>query len=550
MWRTQLNNGCVQTANMKSAILFQLASAIHLFDNGVLLEEMGNLYLTHDHVEYNVHINRPFPYKQFNNLQFDKCQCDSTTIDFSCPLYTKLQYSSQIRYAYEKQIKQLETEANKLGYQTRHRRGAFGLIAGLANFGFNLYQEKEIHDLQSVALKNAQSASRLADGILDNRQAIKVLHDGVESDIKNLDAELCQSSQDLWKQMMRDRATEITEQYLSQIEQEVVSFMEGNLPLKIEYINLFHGLCLKSCAGITATDCETYCTNRINHLPVEMSPRFQTLHISKTGAIISVNFKLPKLKLTPKQLYKTKPFGILMDTDHGVMKRTPQLSQFAADFSDNFMEINEKHCIVGFTDLICTYASINFESCLKDTDHCSYNIRPSTLACTFTYTDDGLAVFALQPAFIQNSITMKAIGTKHSKWTGLKFIQSSAEDQQVRCARDQTIDVPSYASAENITVNIINQFLPSQNISIHHILPKAIQLAFNSKLDSVKDNEKYAHDILHRNNWILISGLIIVFFLGIIITIVVMKKFKSSDKQSSKFDGFIGELLEQAAVSA
>ena len=29
-----------------------------------------------------------------------------------------------------------------------------------------------------------------------------------------------------------------------------------------------------------------------------------------------------------------------------------------------------------------------------------------------------------------------------------------------------------------------------------------------------------------------------------------MQKLKSSDKQSSKFDGFIGELLEQAAVSA
>ena len=513
---------------MKSVIFIRLVSSLHLFDSGVLLERKGNLYLSHDHVKYNVHVNRPLPLEQIEKLTFADCSncSEDTPHPVVCQQYAQIKFHALVRKYYQNKITELERDANNLGYRTR--RSLFGLLGGLANFGWNTFQEKEIKDLKHITLQNADSSSQLADGITENQQAISVLNKSLYKNLQNLDQQICQNSIHQWERIMNNQAENIITHFLTEIEEEVISIIEGSLPHKMEYMNLYRGLCLKSCSEIEAIQCAEYCSRMISHLPIEMTPQFSLLTIHEGGVIITFEAKLPRLTLPPEQLFTSRVFGIPVQTEQGLVKRMPSISKYVASFSnETFLEIEDRHCKIGRNDIVCEYAAVKVDSCLEDIQNCAFTWRPTHSSCTHMYTNNGVAVYALEKASVKNALSFREVGNVRTEWSGLRFIPSEDDDLEIHCGNKRVIDLPSQAIPVNINVTIISYVPVMENVTFAHANIHPVQLEFNQNFENIKHNQKQAHETISRNNWIIIAALITTFLLGIIITIVMTKKVKS-----------------------
>ena len=512
-------------------IIFNMTCALQLYDNGILLEETGKLYLSHGKVTFDVFVERPIPIEAFSNLEYKDCLCYFTEKfnKTSCKTTARNLFVNHIRKAYNKTILNLHEETERLGYRSR-RAPSPSILMGLLNFGWNAYQEREIYNLRHIALDNSYSIIKLATEMKNFNNALIVQNKKMYENFHKLDIEICERSMSSWEDLMMTKAELTIQNYLVEVEHEVISFMEGSIPKRLEYIHLYTGLCIKSCHQINMFQCQTYCKRMMQRLPVDMAPILRRVEVHESGLVIVFSITLPSLTLEPKTLYRTKPFGIILTMNDTTVKRTPVVTKYAAQITNNTtLEIDESNCQMGRRDLVCDQNAMRINSCLRKPEHCQYNWEVSDQHCTVAYATAGVAIYSLNTVAVHNPVTLKEVGNERNKWQGMMFIPCEEDELKVNCNLHEVITIPAVIKPINISVTITSyEYAPiTFNHSQANIQLATFKLDINKNLDSIIQIQKESHKASHLNDWLIIVALVTAIGFGAIVTIVIYRKFNS-----------------------
>ena len=102
---------------------------------------------------------------------------------------------------------------------------------------------------------------------------------------------------------MTTRAKMVALHYLSEVENEALSFIEGRFPARTEYVNLFRGICQDSSADIDSRNCTKYCKMLLQDLPTQLKPTLKGIKRDENGVKIVFQITLPRFFMEPMVAY-------------------------------------------------------------------------------------------------------------------------------------------------------------------------------------------------------------------------------------------------------
>ena len=430
-------------------ISINLASGNVLLSNGIALQNHGQMYIYRSDFEYTVVVKRPTPSQKLKEIEFTGCHCykeigDQRWTNNSTECNGKAQntFLKIFEERYNKTMSEIEESANLMGYRKKRGGDPFSMILGAVNFGWNGYQEIEITNLKKVSLRNANSIKTIATALLDTNKRIQVTNSAIYADLNRLGKELCKAEERDWREEMTTRAEMVAIHYLSEVEDEALSFIEGRFPARTEYVNLFRGICEDSCADIDSQNCTKYCKMLLQDLPTQLKPILKGINRDEDGVKIVFQITLPRLVMEPMVAFKTTRFGIIEQIQSTLFKKIPIVRRYAADVGRNVsMELSDSECYKGRDLLVCPSNAVMTESCLCRAELCNYDLIPTLDKCTYAYVAGGLAIYSLETAYIQQLKPIKEM-RKRTEWTGMKFVPAMREEHVVDCSKLQHIIVP------------------------------------------------------------------------------------------------------------
>ena len=441
--------------------LLSCTSAIILHNNDLLLEPEGAMYIFGKFAKFNVHVRRDLPMIQMLKLDFDDCPCYDNPFSKNstkCSTYTDDKFRDTVIAKLNTTLEDLLNESAELGYQ--RKRSASSMLLRFLNIGWNTFQEKEITDLRTVALKSASSIKKIAGAINNLNQEIHVVNRNIYKDLQTLDNKICQESKSNWINIMELHATEITNTYLQQIENEIISFMERSIPKRLEYIHLFKGICFSTCKDLQESQCVRFCKHLLMNLPSEFAPVLKHITTEYAGLILKLEIKIPVITNIIEGLYKIKPFGTIVKIAGISYRKTPNVEKYAiATTNTTLAEISGNLCHHLRQDLLCSVNAIQDETCLSNEINCNYDWKRTNKTCTYRYTEDGVALFTKSQALLKSSTIISITKKENILAEGVHFVKSDKFVQEIHCSKKENIVVRALTNPRYINVTILQKEL-------------------------------------------------------------------------------------------
>lgn len=494
-----------------------------MYSNGIFLEPAGSLYIYDGTDKMQIHVERPFPINEFTNrTQFARCYCFSQTKPYNttkCQNKASTMFTQHYRNALNNQLRIMTNSINT--NSTRTKRGIIDylplLISG-GNLVWNIEQETEITDIRHIAINNADNLSKITEALQDTNSKLMVAHTQYEENFKTLAEDICRNSERSWNDSMKTKAELAVKSYFQEVETEALELMEGEIPRTIEYLNLFNGICRKSCKHINIDKCHEYCEDILRKLPADMEPVFQGISISEHASYVKFEIIFPRLVSAPKPQFKTMTFGTLIKNNMKTTKIVPRLERFAAELNQSMVEIETSSCMQSRKIQLCPPNSINQYTCLEDSKFCQYTTIPSEAACTYTHTITGVAIYTMGNASLHNPITFKDIEHESVRWDGIRFVYSDVEKMIIQCPDGKEIIVPARQTTQIINVTIQSQIydIPDPQDIMTPMQLMALNLEHKALINQVQTDQRSAHEIETRNISIIVCLMICMFAAGCI----------------------------------
>ena len=528
---------------MIALMMFKLVNSLHVYDIGVVTEERGRIFVYEEWETYQIIIDRPRPANQFASLKFQNCLClrGKDIDDNNCASKTKTKFMDQLENEFRKNMEQMVKSIELAnGKRKRKSTNPFSMLMGVINFGWNLINQNDVNHLKKVALKNSDSITDIAKGIVDTRKMIKVQNEEIYKNINNLDDQICHQNEKIWFAIAENKVEEILQHYWETIEKETVDFMQGNIPQRLEYFNLVHGICRKSCLQLEEETCSQYCKEILHDLPEEMAPMLLGVQPHNNGIHIIIQISMPTLSDQAKTLFKIHNFGIIETNNDMKWRKKCILPEYAIEMSnDTALELDENDCLKYKNNFICPEESLYFDSCLSNRQFCRYRRNPTTKNCVYSRLAHGVAIYADKNVSIINPIKMHEIGHERPKWNGLRFVQSEEEELTINCGLQQIL-IPSIESVKNLTIKMVEteHELKKDEETHETIQHKEIKSLFEEEYENIKQKQSASHQELKFQYWITIGAFAAVFSAGAVtmgIAVYYLNKRTSSiDKEMNK----------------
>ena len=493
---------------MKLVVIIALLACVRslrIFENGVVLERSGNLYINNEKSTFIVNVHRQISKTALERSNIGHCanQNNETSLVPSVDIWTKVCDS-------------LKRETQNLWFRnlTRNKRSFLGLLLGSADFAWDALQQHQINDLRHLALESAKTADTLSKVVLENRNELTVQNEFLNHNLDRIEKEICSSNVAIKNMLIENHADEIAQTFLSQVESEIASLIEGTIPTTLQYINLFNGICRRSCSEIDEEECRNYCEILLSDLPSDFKPSLLKFIVAIDGVVIKVRFILPRIKRSSSPLYAANSLAIIKPAQKHRIKESVIIPEFASEIDNTIISLIHHRCEHTRANLICPQNALIRPSCLEDAT-CQTISRSTHDRCTYTYTKSGAVLSSLGNVslaeFEDNQI-------KPDPLTGLFYIQSSNFDKTISCA-GQILIVPALHTP--ITINVTFEMLyknlrlekPFQ-VNISHHIQK-----FSDEIGKIRTD----HTILVQdtfNKSLMFIGIII--FMVLIIAGLVM----------------------------
>mgnify|MGYP000062948055 CR=1 FL=1 len=497
-----------------------------VMSTGIVLEPAGMLYKSRGHNHYTVVVNRPSPYSQLQTIEFNGCYCKTnskiikreTEEDYlsaktgkPCNGETKDRFLTTFNTQFNNTMEQLESTTD-VGHREKRADSWFSYIANGISFIWNGFKEYDIYNLKQAELASGRSITMIAEALNETINGIEVQHNQIYEDLSNIGNEICANAYNTWSEVMTTRAEMVTRRYLSEIEDEAVSLSEGRLPARIEFENIFLGVCQNSCNKIGETLCRHYCHNVVQDIPTEMLPTLIGLNRHQMGVKIIFSITLPVLVATPIPAYHVTSFGTITSAGNDTYKKIPVVKPYAAEYENEVVEVYGTECRFGKELLICPQNALKTESCLNEQSRCTYDWIKTDDDCTYAYTINGVAIY------------------KRANQTGLNFIQNGNTEQVIMCSNKQQIIVPVKMANQNVTIEIETgefQIADFDDLPVE-ITMDSMKTNFTNQLQIIQNNQKKSNKYVNTKIWIFVAGAAVMFVGGAIAMFALMMRFKGA----------------------
>ena len=502
---------------LKFVVLVVCVRTLHILHNGVIFERTGKMFLNQGSIPFIINVHRKVPKKALETVNLSNCPHKSNvsaidSIDFTSAVMNLLQLEAQDLWF--------------RGY-TRNKRSFLGLILGTADFAWDALQQRQINDLKHLALESAKTADTLSKVVLENRNELTVMNEYMNHNFDSVRNAICRSSAAMRDDIIHTHAEEVAQNFLSQVESELATIIEGNIPTTLQYINLFSGICRRSCSELEKIQCMEYCKSLLSDMPSNMKPTLLKFIVGIDGVAIKLRLVLPNIQKNPKLLFTTYAVAIIKHPDTKPTKETANIPRFLIKIDDFYISVRSELCEDTRHNMICPNAALILPSCFDDCT-CPTFERKTHDRCEYTYTSTGVVVSALGNVTVTTADETLPQAVP-SLTSGLFYISSSNKTQTISC-EGQTILLPAlkHIVTVNVTFETVDTSLPFDvieplNIS-HHIQH------FSKTIKELKsDHELLAKRTFHGS--LLLTGLIM-FMLIIIIGLIIyiMIRFRSQNE--------------------